>query len=88
MNKKEFVKVLSLRSNLSEVKCKSLLNEIKSIIFENLRTGEDVRFAGFGRFFVKYKKERLCYFKKQTKLLPAKNVAKFTLSNCFKNIVR
>ncbi len=88
MNKKEFIGLLSNRTNLSASRCNALLSEIKGLIVESLKTGEEVKFAGFGRFFVKYKKEQICCFKNGTRLLPAKNVAKFTASKCFKNIVR
>ena len=88
MNKKEFLDYLSLKTNLSKTKCDFVLSQIRAIIFENLKVGEQIKFNGFGKFFVKYQKEKLCKCSEGLKLLPAKNIAKFVASKGLKNIVR
>ncbi len=87
MNKTEFLKVLSLNSNLSVSSCKRVLENTYSLICESLRKGQSVNFYGFGKFYVKSYKERCINNAGLRKIIPAKNIPSFKTGKIFKNVV-
>lgn len=90
MNKKEFIRKLSLSCNMSQLKCEQILSSCYKIICENLKVGEEVSFKGFGKFFVQRKKERVVknIYTKNLTFINEKNVVRFKISNAFKSIVK
>lgn len=90
MNKKEFVKRVSNSCNISQSKCEEILNCCYKVICNSLKVGESVVFKGFGKFFVKRKKERVVknIYTKNLTFINQKNVVSFKISNAFKSIVK
>ena len=90
MNKKDFIKRLSIDCNLEQKKCERILNNCYKIICESLRTGETLFFKGFGKFFIKTTKERVVknVFTKQLTFTQQKNIVSFKIFSTFKNIVK
>lgn len=90
MNKKDFVNKLSLICNLSQKKCKDIIDSAYKLICESLKVGEELNFNGFGLFYIKRTKERVVksvYTKNLTFVLP-KNIVCFKMSSTLKNIVK
>lgn len=84
MNKSQFLKELSLISNMSVNACNKVLNNTYLLLCDNLRKGQSVVFYGFGKFYVRNRKERIL---DNSKLIPAKNIPAFKTGKYFKNIV-
>ena len=90
MNKRNFIKRVSLLCDLSQKKCEQILDKCYKLICESLCTGEGVNFKGFGKFYVKTTKERVVknVFTKNLSFIRQKNVVSFKISSTFKNIVK
>ena len=90
MNKKEFIKSVSSLCDISQSKCEHILNTCFKVICENLKVNENIAFKGFGKFFIKRKKERVVknIYTKNLTLINEKNIVSFKMSNAFKNIVK
>ena len=89
MNKTEFVKKLSQNCNLPQHTCQEVLSEAYSIICKNLKEGRQVVFKGFGKFFVKTKKERFVtgFNCTNKQLIGCRNVPTFKMGKNFKNVI-
>ena len=90
MNKSQFIKILSQCCGLTQAKCSEVLIETYKLICENLKQGESVVFKGFGKFFVKTKRER---FVKNVNtnnlhLIGCRNVPCFKIGKQFKQEIR
>ena len=86
MNKNELVKALSEKSNLKQKDCNLCVNALLEVLKDSLERGESVLLNGFGKFFVRFKKQRKCV-NPQTKALmvvSSKYVPVFSPSGAFK----
>lgn len=90
MNKIEFLKEVSFKSNASLKDCKKIFSNAYYIICDCLKKGEIVNFYGFGKFYVKRRSERLIKSNMflENKLLPPKYLPAFKIGKCFKEIIR
>lgn len=90
MNKLEFLKEVSFKSNVCLKDCKNIFINSYNIICDCLKKGETVNFYGFGKFYVKRIGERLIKNNKflKNKLLPPKYLPAFKIGKCFKEIIR
>ena len=90
MNKKEFVKEIATLSNISQTKCEQILNNCYKLIHDSLIVGESINIKGFGKFFVKTKKERIVknIQTKEFSMLEQKKVVCFKISSTLKYIVK
>ena len=52
MNKTEFVSKVAAKSEMSNAQAGSAVNAVLEVIQDALKSGEDVSFAGFGKFSV------------------------------------
>ena len=79
MNKTEFIKELSKKTKFTQKDCGVCLNEMVNLLQTTLSKGDSVNFIGFGKFEVKYRKERLTYnpITKNNIMLPASNTPVF-----------
>ena len=67
--------------------CKQVLNNFYLLICDSLKKGEEICFYGIGKFFVKYKKERLIKTNRGEIFVNSKNVPVFKMGKSFKNII-
>ena len=90
MNKSEFVKSLSHSCNLSIDKCCEVLSKSYKLICQKLREGECVVFKGFGKFYVKEKKERFIksFKSNDMQLLGCRNIPAFKIGKSFKSQIK
>ena len=58
MNKCEIIKNVAKKSNLTQKDCELCLKALKQVMEGAFLSGEDISFAGFGKFFVKSYKKR------------------------------
>ncbi|MCL2540145.1 MAG: HU family DNA-binding protein [Firmicutes bacterium] len=61
MNRQELIKQVSKRSNLTQKDCAQMLKAFTDIIGQALKSGEEVKVMGFGRFYTKHLSERNGY---------------------------
>lgn len=61
MNKKEFIKNIAKKTNLTNKDCLSCVNAITELISDVLKRGEQVYISGFGKFDTQIKPEREFY---------------------------
>ncbi len=89
MNKKDFAKELASKANLSQKDAAAILNTILDMIQSALEKGEDVDFAGFGKFEVKERAARtgLNPRTKEPVEIPAKKVVAFSAKKALKEAV-
>lgn len=90
MNKTQFIKILSQSCGLSQTKCDEILSSAYFLICKNLREGESVSFKGFGKFFVKTKKERFIknFNSSNLQLIGCRNVPSFKIGKSFKQQIK
>ena len=67
MNKKQFAKQISNKTNLTSKDCLNCVNAITELISEVLKRGEKVHISGFGKFETKYVPEHTFYNPKTEK---------------------
>ena len=87
MNKTQFIKKLSESCNIDKNLCDFVLNSAYLLLCDNLKKGETLNIKGFGKFYVKFRKERLLKRGNQTLLIGTKNVPVFKMGKSFKNII-
>lgn len=89
MNKTEFVKELSQNCSLSQNKCQEVLSEAYKLICQNLKEGRQVNFKGFGKFFVRTKKERFVksFNSNNMQLIGCRHVPTFKMGKSFKKVI-
>ncbi len=58
MNKTEFVRLLSSRTNMPKKSCDNFLNELKLAILEVCSKGGNVNIRSFGKFSLQERKSR------------------------------
>lgn len=90
MNKTTFLKELSLKCNLPINTCKDVMSMGYFLLCDSLKKGQSVNFYGFGKFYVRQRKERL--IKKigtslSTLVMP-KSIPAFKIGKSFKEIIR
>ena len=88
MNKLEFIKQLSEISGVKETDCKRFLKISYFLICDLLLKGEEISFKGFGKFFVKTRKERFVKSKNKSYLVPTKHIVTFKIGKSFKEIIK
>ena len=90
MNKGDFINKLSEQSNLPKSYCSRVLNACYSVLIDSLKKGEELNLKGFGRFFVKTRRERLVKnpLTGNKILIEQKNIPRFKLSTKFKDVIR
>ncbi|MEY8381378.1 HU family DNA-binding protein [Ileibacterium valens] len=89
MNKKDFAKELAVKADLSQKDATAILNDILDMIQSLLEKGEDVDFAGFGKFEVKERAARtgLNPRTKEPVEIPAKKRVVFSAKKALKEAV-
>lgn len=85
MNRKELVKTISEKANLSQRQTDDILSIIGETIKEELRKGEEVKVVGFGKFEKVRRKERTARNIRTGEPIkvPARDAAKFKPSRNF-----
>lgn len=58
MNKAQFVQMLASKNQIKRVHAEAFLNSFIHVIKKTVKKGEDVKIAGFGRWFVARRKAR------------------------------
>ena len=61
MLKKEFIKELATRLDVTQVRAKEVFETLSTIYVENLKKGEDMPVPGVGKFKIYHKKATRCY---------------------------
>ena len=61
MNKKELIKKIETKTNLSQKDIRACLDILSEIIVESLKIGEEVKLSNLGKFYIKENKERNVY---------------------------
>lgn len=89
MNKQEFVKELSAKSNLTQKDCYNCLNALTSLVSQTLKRGDNVTLVGFGKFEVKHRSERMSYNPQTRKKMriPATKSPAFKPGKAFKEAI-
>ena len=79
ISQSEIVRQISEKTNLTQKETDSFINDFFEVIKENLATGNDVSFVGFGAFFVNNRPAREGRNPKTGEKIQieAKNVVKF-----------
>lgn len=87
MTNKEFISELAKRTGLNKVKTEKQLQDVCSVILEQLQEGNSVSFQGFGALEVKKKPERISIHPvtKLRMLSPPKLVLTFKPSTILKD---
>lgn len=90
MNKTEFLKEISLMSDVSIKDCNLIFNNSYKLLCNCLRKGDTISFYGFGKFYVKHINERIVKNNAFVggKLLAPKNIPVFKMGKAFKEIIR
>lgn len=90
MNKSQFIKVLSQNCGLSQNKCNEVMSTAYYLICKNLREGDYVSFKGFGKFYVKTKKERFIksFNSDHLQIIGCRNVPSFKMGKSFKQEIK
>ena len=86
MNKTELIKSVSKQSNFSQNNCKLCLQALQDVLTQALLRGEVINLNGFGKFFAKYKSQRIGTnpITKDTIKIPSKYVPVFCSSKAFR----
>lgn len=86
MNKEDLIKRLAKNTNSTICKSKEMVDELIQIIVFALERGEEVKIAGFGKFWTKYQSARLNHLPNSKILykISAKFVPKFSISSVLK----
>ena len=87
MNKTQFIKRLSENCNIDKTVCGFVLNSAYFLLCDSLKKGETLNIKGFGKFYVKFRRERFLKRGNQTLLIGTKNVPVFKMGKTFKNII-
>lgn len=89
MIKKELIKIIANKNNLSERKTSKLINSFLDEIINQLKNNQRVELRRFGIFKIKERKSRIIINPKTGKKIncPAKKIISFQLSKSIKKIV-
>ena len=87
MNKTQFIKKLSESCSVDKNLCGFILNNAYYLLCDNLKKGETLNLKGFGKFYVKFRKERFLKVGNKTILIGTKNIPVFKMGKSFKNII-
>jgi len=90
VNNNEFINIVTKRTNFKRREVEFVLQTCFDVICESLRQNEDVKFFGFGKFYVKSSKERAFYnnFCNRTILVKGKSVPRFKTYKKFGEIIK
>jgi nucleoid DNA-binding protein len=90
MTRTEVIDSLSTRSGLDKKEVKAFLDHLTGLIEEQMRSGGEVPLKGLGKFKVQHRKARVGRnpLTGQELQIPAKTVAKFTMSKSLKDLVK
>ena len=82
MNKKELIKKIHAKENLTNRQITSVLNSLENEFIEAFIKGEEITLKGFGTFKIRIRKKRNYYdiSKKMLMKLPEEKIIKFTQS--------
>jgi nucleoid DNA-binding protein len=84
MTKKDLAKRTSDKTNLSAKEATTVLNVFIDQIAESVKNGEQVNLTGFGKFALKYRKERTAY-NPFTKKMTVQSASKVPVFKSYKN---
>ena len=89
LTKKEIINTIYMQIGFSKKVSESLLEDIISIIIENLKKNKKIKISKFGTFIVKHKKSRVGRNPKtkESKVISSRNVVLFKPSKEFKQHV-
>ena len=89
LTKKEIINSLYMQIGFSKKISENLLEDILSIIVQNLKTHKKIKISNFGTFSVRSKKSRLGRNPKtkEKKIISERNVVLFKPSKEFKNYI-
>ena len=90
MNKTEFVGRVAAKSEMSNAQAGNAVNAVLDVIQEALKSGEDVSFAGFGKFSVSERAARTGVNPQDPSKkvnIPARSVPRFTPGAVLKEAV-
>ncbi|MCL2483808.1 MAG: HU family DNA-binding protein [Firmicutes bacterium] len=89
MNKSELAKRIGEKSSLTKKEATEVIDILTTIISESVKRGEAVNIVGFGKFGLKYRKEREAYnpFTKKISVKAAHKVPVFKSYKKFKEQV-
>jgi len=89
MTKKEFVKAVAEKCELTQDKAEKAFDTVWASVAESLQKGERVQIAGFGTFDVKQRAERKGRNPKtgEELTIPARNTVTFKVSKAVKESV-
>ena len=85
MNKKELIKAAALKAEVTQKSMEETLDVLLETITETLAVGEDVKLAGFGKFEVTEKPEKVQNSFGKEVVVPAHNVVKFKPAQALKD---
>ena len=90
MNKSEFIKKVSKKTGFSQCQVSKILKTSFEELCQTLNQDEEVSFRGFGKFFVKTSKERLCYnnFANKNILILARSMPSFKIFKNFREVIK
>lgn len=89
MNKNELIKGISKESSLSQKEAREALTAFAKLIKESLKSGEQVKISGFGKFEVRERKERVTTNPqtRQKLIIPATKVTAFKAGKELKDAI-
>ena len=89
LTKKDLINSVYMRLGFSKKISELLLDDILSIIVENLKKNKKVKISNFGTFSIRLKKSRIGRNPKtkEEKMINSRNVVLFRPSNDFKNYI-
>ncbi|HMO01059.1 MAG TPA: HU family DNA-binding protein [Miltoncostaeaceae bacterium] len=90
MNKTEFVSKVAAKSEMSNAQASSAVSAVLEVIQDALKSGEDVSFAGFGKFSVSERAARTGVNPQDPSKkvnIPARTVPRFTPGAVLKEAV-
>ena len=92
MTKKDFVEQLATGVNLTLTSTEIVINRLFEKIAEVVKTGDQVKFSGFGKFYIKHRSARMGINPKDINgaqiSQPASVVPKFKAGMAFKGAVQ
>ena len=89
MNKNDLIKGISKESSLSQKEAREALTAFAKLIKESLKSGEQVKISGFGKFEVRARKERVTTNPqtRQKLIIPATKVTAFKAGKELKDAI-
>jgi nucleoid DNA-binding protein len=89
MTRIEFAEKLAGRLNISKKEADKIVKEFIDLVIDTLENGEEIKFNGFGKFYVKTYPERKARNPKTGEeiLLPERRIPKFKFANKVKDTI-